>query len=947
MGTNLVVPGLIAVCLTFSSSILHSQATSSSQGSPARSTPSSEKPVRILGPFTSRDDQDEYTKVVLKNGLTLIVYERKDLPLVSISTYVKTGYLDEPDRLRGIAHVVEHMFFKGTARRGVGAMAKETKGLGGSLNAGTFYEYTHYYTLLPFEHFRQGLDIQADALQNPVFAEEELKREIQVILQEARRKADTPEAFALEKLYETAFEISPVRRWRIGDESTLLPLNRKEVVEFYQRWYVPSNIVLVVCGNVDKRSVLDEVVKKYANMLPAKAELSMVPAEPVQKQLRYRQLGGDIAEARLFLGFSMPAALTPQWYAAQVLNAVLTEGESSILSRQLKEEKGWVSSVKSLPLDLQHQGYLALQFSLDPSRLDNVELALWTELERLKSGALDDQDVERAKNLLERNIYLEREELINFAFELARYDAISTHKEWRDSVRKLRAVTPEQVIEVAKTYLTLPRSTVLEYLPKGAKPRSASAENLMAFLEQRLPNAVKEAELIAGPAEPLNKDKKGKPVRPAARTVGQAEISSAWVESPLTEYKLLRGPEVMVKESRALPLISIGVFFPGGRLFEGLSNNGITELMLRTSAKGALKMSSEPILSVFERNGAKIETRAEADFFGYVLTGLKAGFEKNLDALFEAIQQPQFEEPQIERERSLLSAEASRLTDSQVLYSRQLLKQALYGNHPYGLPPLGTAESLLRITRTELKEWHTQFVQKAIPVIVIAGDTEGSELVARLSTYVSTVGAEPIDVKMALPVKSHDRPNEKTESRDRRQSATSVGFLTLGASEPETRVLTVVVNLVSGIGGRFSEQIRERQALAYIVSAAYEPTTLGGFFMAYTATSPENRRLAVDVLKEQFKKLALELPTEEEVRRGKNSSSGLWRTRLQRRSLQIFEFARLKMVGLGLDEIQNYASQYDFVTPALIRDVARKYFDLNHIAIGGVLGNAGSRDVTK
>ena len=938
---------MIAACLVVGAIALHGQATSSGQGLPARSTSSSEKPVRILGPFASRDDQDEYTKVVLKNGLTLIVYERKDLPLVSISTYVKTGYLDEPDRLRGIAHVVEHMFFKGTARRGVGAIAKETKGLGGSLNAGTFYEYTHYYTVLPFEHFRQGLDIQADALQNPVFAEDELKREIQVILQEARRKADAPEAFALEKLYEAAFEVSPVRRWRIGDESTLLPLSRKELVEFYHRSYVPSNIVLVVCGNVDKRSALDEVVKKYGGMSPAKVESPSTPAEPVQKQLRYRQLSGDIAEARLLLGFSMPAALTPQWYATQVLNAVLTEGESSVLNRLLKEEKGWVTSVKSVPLDLQHQGYLTLQFSLDPSRLDNVELALWTELERLKAGALEDEDIERAKNLLERNIYLDREELTDFGFELARYEAISTHREWRDSVRKLRAVTREQVIEVAKTHLTLPRSTVLEYLPKGAKPRSASAESLVAFLEQRLPNSVKEAELIAGPGTAPQEDKKGKPVRPAARSVGQAEISSAWVESPLTEYKLLRGPEVMVKESRALPLISIGVFFPGGRLFEGRSNNGITELMLRTSAKGALKMSRAPIFSVFERNGSRIETCAEADFFGYVLTGLRVGFEKNLDALFEAIQQPQFEEPQIEKEKLLLRAEAARLTDSQVLYSRQLLKQALYGDHPYGLPPLGTAESVSRIGRAELMEWHSQFVQKAIPVIAIAGDTEGSELVARLSSYISTIGAEPIDVKMALPVKSHDRPNEKTESRDRRQSATSVGFLTLGASEPETRVLTVAVNLVSGIGGRFSEQIREKQALAYTVNAAHEPTALGGFFMAYTATSPENRRLAIDALKEQFKKLTVDLPTEEEVKQGKNFSSGLWRMRLQQRRHQIFEFARLRMAGLGLDEIQNYASQYDFVTPALIREVARKYLDLNHIAIGGILGSSGSRDAPK
>jgi zinc protease len=751
----------------------------------------------------------------------------------------------------------------------------------------------------------------------------------------------------LEKLYEAAFEVHPVRRWRIGDESTLLPLSRNDVVEFYKRCYVPSNIVLVVCGNVDKRSVLDEVVKKYANMPLAKAELSMVPAEPVQKQLRYRQLGGDIAEARLFLGFSMPAAVTPQWYAAQVLNAALAEGESSILNRQLKEEKGWVSSVESVPLDLQRQGYLAFQFSLDASRLDNVQLALWTELERLKSGVLDDQDVERAKNLLERKIYLEREELINFGFELARYEAISTYREWRESVRKLRAVTPEQVIDIAKTYLTLQRSTVLEYLPKGVKLRSASAESVVAFLEQRLPNAVKEAELIAGPVEAPVKDKKGKIVRPSARTVAQTDISSAWVESPLTEYKLLRGPEVMVKESRALPLISIGVFFPGGRIFESRNNNGITELMLRTSAKGALKMSSAPILSVFERNGARIETRAEADFFGFVLTGLKVGFEKNLDALFEAIQQPQFEEPQIEREKSLLKAEASRLTDSQVLYSRQLLKQALYGDHPYGLPPLGTAESLVRITRTELKEWHTQFVQKAIPVIVIAGDTEGSELVARLSGYVTTIGAEPIDLKMALPVQSHSRPNEKTESRERGQSATSVGFLTQGASEPDTRVLTVTANLVSGLGGRFFEEIRERQALAYTVSAAYEPTALGGFFMAYVATSPENRRLAVNALREQFKKLAVELPTEEEVTRGKNFSAGLWRTQLQRRNFQVFEFARLKIAGLGLDEIQNYASQYDFVAPSLIREVARKYFDLNHIAIGGILGSTRSKDVTK
>jgi predicted Zn-dependent peptidase len=178
----------------------------------------------------------------------------------------------------------------------------------------------------------------------------------------------------------------------------------------------------------------------------------------------------------------------------------------------------------------------------------------------------------------------------------------------------------------------------------------------------------------------------------------------------------------MVKESRALPLISIGVFFPGGRLFEGRNNNGITELMLRTSATGALKMSSAPILSVFERNGARIETRAEADFFGYVLTGLKAGFEKNLDALFEAIQQPQFEEPQIEKERSFLKAEALRLTDSQVLYSRQLMKQALRRSS-LRVAPIG--RRIVDESPYRPKGLACPVCGEGDSVIVIAGDTEG------------------------------------------------------------------------------------------------------------------------------------------------------------------------------------------------------------------------------
>jgi zinc protease len=334
------------------------------------------------------------------------------MALVSIVTYVKTGYLNESDEHRGISHVMEHMFFKGTSKRDVGQIAKETKRLGGYLNAGTFYDYTYYYTVLPAENFKPGLEIQADAMQDPALLEEELRREVPVILQEARRKLDNPGAFSLEKLYSLAFEVNPLGRWRMGDESTLLSLGRKQVSDFYRKRYVPSNIILVIAGNLDRRGVLDEVVKRYANMPsgPSGDRVNVaVASEPPQAALRYRELRGDISESFVQIGFAAPAAFTRDWYTCKVLEAALTLGRTAILNRTLKEALGLVNSVSSSFLDLKNQGYLAVTLTVDPRKIDRGEAATFAELERIKSGFLGEEDVERAKTLLERDFSRSRE----------------------------------------------------------------------------------------------------------------------------------------------------------------------------------------------------------------------------------------------------------------------------------------------------------------------------------------------------------------------------------------------------------------------------------------------------------------------------------------------------------------------------------------------------------
>src|SRR5215471_12167511 len=147
-------------------------------------------------PYTFREDQGQTTKVILKNGLTVLIREQQAVPLVSINTFVKAGYFDEDDRISGISHVIEHMFFKGTAKRPVGAIARETHALGGYLNAFTYYDRTVYHTEVPAENMKKALEIQADALWNSKYDAGELKKELEVVLQENNRKLDSPPAVA-------------------------------------------------------------------------------------------------------------------------------------------------------------------------------------------------------------------------------------------------------------------------------------------------------------------------------------------------------------------------------------------------------------------------------------------------------------------------------------------------------------------------------------------------------------------------------------------------------------------------------------------------------------------------------------------------------------------------------------------------------------------------------
>ncbi|HKT58716.1 MAG TPA: pitrilysin family protein, partial [Gemmatimonadales bacterium] len=240
---------------------------------------------------------DGVRRELLPNGLTLLVQEDRSAPVVAVVTHVKAGFFDEPDRWTGISHVLEHMFFKGTPRRGVGGIARETKSAGGYLNASTSYDHTSYFAVLPASGFPQAVDIQADALRHSLIDETELARELQVIIQEAKRKLDTPSAVAYETLHEVMFDRHRIRRWRIGHESQLAGFTRADVHGYYASRYVPERTIVSIVGAVDPEDALTLARTTYGDWPAAPGAVDPSPPEPEHREVRARTLRGDVSQA--------------------------------------------------------------------------------------------------------------------------------------------------------------------------------------------------------------------------------------------------------------------------------------------------------------------------------------------------------------------------------------------------------------------------------------------------------------------------------------------------------------------------------------------------------------------------------------------------------------------------------------------------------------------------
>jgi zinc protease len=418
----------------------------------------------------------------LKNGMTVLVKPDRRAPVVVAQVWYKVGSADEHLGITGISHVLEHMMFKGTERHPGGEFSRIIAQNGGEENAFTSTDYTAYYELLEKSRLNIALELEADRMQNLVLDKKAFLKEREVVKEERRlRTEDDPGALTYEQLNATAFTQSPYHHPIIGWMSDLDNLTLDELRAWYKTWYVPNNATLVVAGDVEPVAV-HELAKRYFGKLKPQPLPDRKPhPEAPQRGERRAVVKAPAELPYVIMGYKAPSLLLSEhgWepYALAVTAGVLSAGNSSRLSQRLVREQQ-VAASASAGYDF-YTRYEDL-FLLDATPAADhtaaeVEQALYKEIERLRSDLVRPAELERVKAQVVASEVYAKDSMETQATQLGALETIGLG--WQTArayVERIKAVTPEQVREVARKYLIDDHKTVavLEPVAIGAQGQS-------------------------------------------------------------------------------------------------------------------------------------------------------------------------------------------------------------------------------------------------------------------------------------------------------------------------------------------------------------------------------------------------------------------------------------------------------------------------------------------
>lgn len=830
----------------------------------------------------------------LDNGQTVVVQEVKNNPIVTIDTWIKTGSIDEEDSNNGVAHFLEHLFFKGTKTHEPGEFDKILETKGAITNAATSKDFTHYYITIPSKDFDLAMDLHGDMILHPLIPRKEMEKERKVVLEEISKDLNSPTKIMQDNLNSMLYTTHPYKRKVIGRSDVIETITRDQVLSFYNKNYSPSNMVTVIIGDVDANHAIEKTKETFNAEYKKQTKTIYTKEAPLTKQQKKVEYL-DTESGYMVIGFRGTPIDDKDSYALDVLATILGDGRSSVLNQVLKEKKRIAFSVDAGNSTFRDDGIFYISANYEPTKCKIVQDTIFNEIEKIQKNGVTDDQLKLAKNIIERSTYYSRESITNIATEIGYTMALTNDIKFYDTyLDNIKNVSKEDVKKVAEKYLGINRSAVSIVLPKSAK------EVPVASLTQQAPAT---AELVSENAQ-------------------------------TQKYKLSDGATMLYTPNNVNDIIAISIYAKGGQLAE--QKAGTANLTATAMMRGTKNYTSLELSQVLEDNGIKIQPSASADAFVINVLTTKDEYDKTLELLNEVVNNATFEDYEIDKVKTEKLNTIKRNKDVPLQRAIEEYRDLIYQNSPYSISSKILEKNIPNITKEDIINYYNSIFAPKNLVISINGNIDKDKTIQDLNNiFKPKENAKNFDfAQYNSKIPTVTTPRQTIQKVPTTETAwILLGWQTNGVlNEKDYATLQVIDSLLgSGMSSRLFKDLREQEGLAYQLGSGYSPNVLRGSFLLYIGTNPQTLDKAKSGLFAEITRLKTEYVGDKELQDAKEKLLGNYVIGLETNLDKASNIGWYEASTRGYEFKDKYEKLINSVTDSDIIEIANKYFTDDYI----------------
>ena len=816
-------------------------------------------------------------RTVLANGLTLLVKPDRSARLASVQVWVKTGSLHEGAQLgAGLSHFLEHMLFKGTARRTGREISACVQASGGYINAYTTFDRTVYYIDLPSEHAELAVDVLADAVLHSTLPEAEVAREKDVILREIAMTQDDPDHRLWEALFASAFREHPFRHPIIGHRDVFAAADRGALVAYYRERYVPNNMVVVIAGDVDPADARTAVERHFGQTPMARLAPVLVPAEPRQLGPRGLHRFEKVEVVRGALAWPIPGLTDPSAPALDLLALVLGGGDSSILWQELREKRRLVHTIEASSWNPGSSGLFCVLYTCDAGKREQAERAIMSVLASAHRGFTAAQ----ARKAYRQSVVSEINSCKTMSGQAARIGmaevVVGDLAFGRAYFGRLRRVGPPELRRELRTRL-VPESLVSVSL----EPESAGVAK-------------------AGAA--------------AAAVAGRPDFE---------EIVLANGARIVFQVDRRLPNLHLRLLTSGGPVGEAPARRGSSSLLATMLTRDTHRRSAAEVAQRIEEVGGSFSAYSGENTLGLAAEVLPPDADRALGLIEDGVLAPAFKDGALEIERDAQLAGLREEGDDVVALAKRLLRRRFFGAHPLALSAQGDEAGVAATRPGDLSALWRRLLVGPGTVLAAAGDFEPGRLMPKLEAFLARIPrGEPLGPGPRF--EGPAEPGSFVETQPREQAVVLQAYPGPVLDAADFYAGEVADELFSGMASMLFERVREQKGLAYFIRSGRVTGRSAAMFYFIAGTQPGREADVLGEIGAEIERVQSGKVSPEELRRCAVRLKAGRQKALQANSARAMQAALDTLQGRSANHWRQYDTLIDGVSLGDVADFARR-----------------------